>query len=182
MSAISLVASFHLMCSLLDLLRTRDAGAWPLAGFFVVVSCVLCSVQERGLGALEGQQKINHAGRRAPQAPGCPGEVSRHRVSCEAPRSSWSSAGGAARPEGLQGRRGRGAGRRRWEKEPEHVAPGGAPGAWELPHPTFWERKVRTGFLVGGLLQTTILGMLWGKVMSCITHTCRVPAADVWLL
>lgn len=101
MSAISLVASFHLTCSLLDLLRTRDAGAWPLAGFFVVVSCVLCSVQERGLGALEGQQKINQAGRRAPQAPGCPGEeVSRHRVSCEAPRSSWSSAGGAARPEG----------------------------------------------------------------------------------
>lgn len=149
MSAISLVASFHLMCSLLDLLRTRDAGAWPLAGFFVVVSCVLCSMQERGLGALEGQQKINHAGRRAPQAPGCPEEVSRHRVSCEAPRSSWSSAGGAARPEGLQGRRGRGAGRRRWEKEPEHVAPGGAPGAWELPHPTFSERKVRTGFLVG---------------------------------
>lgn len=51
--------------------------------------------------------------------------------------------------EGRQGRRGRGAGRRRWEKEPDHVAPGGAPGAWELPHPTFLERKVRTGFLVG---------------------------------
>lgn len=57
MSAISLVSSFHLTCSLLDLLRTIDAGAWPLAEFFVVASCALCGVQEGDLGALEGQQK-----------------------------------------------------------------------------------------------------------------------------
>lgn len=81
----------------------QDQRRWCLAPSWVLCGGLLCvcSVQERGLGALEGQQKINQAGRRAPQAPGCPGEeVSRHRVSCEAPRSSWSSAGGAARPEG----------------------------------------------------------------------------------